>query len=209
RPPSRSLVAALAVAAVTAPLGIQVHDRLNPRGFEVPGSGSEKARALIMRASGADPGNSVLALVRLPAPYGTTGARRALGGVEARLRRDPAVVAVVDAASAHNPAMVGRDRPTTYVLAALRPLDNPRQGDGGKRLLGTFAGDRRVTLGGNPVANHEISKTIEDDLRRAELLAVPLIVLLSFFLFRGLVASLLAPLAGGITVLVSFFLLRE
>ena len=59
-----------------------------------------------------------------------------------------------------------------------------------------------------PVANHEISKTIEADLRRAELLAVPLIVLLSFFLFRGFVASLLAPIAGGITVLVSFFLLR-
>ena len=38
---------------------------------------------------------------------------------------------------------------------------------------------------------------------------MPLIVLLSFFLFRGFVASLLAPLAGGITVLVSFFLLRE
>ena len=59
------------------------------------------------------------------------------------------------------------------------------------------------------MANHEISKTIEDDLRRAELLAVPLIVLLSFFIFRGFVASLLAPLAGGITVIVSFFLLRE
>src|SRR5262249_17320475 len=66
----------------------------------------------------------------------------------------------------------------------------------------------RVTLGGNPVANHEISKTIEDDLRRAELLAVPLIVVLSFFIFRGFVASLLAPVAGAITVIVSFFLLR-
>src|SRR5262249_11661919 len=72
-----------------------------------------------------------------------------------------------------------------------------------------FAGDPQVTLGGSPVANYEISKTIEDDLRRAELLAVPLIVLLSFFLFRGFVASLLAPIAGGITVIVSFFLLRE
>jgi putative drug exporter of the RND superfamily len=76
-------------------------------------------------------------------------------------------------------------------------------------LLAAFAGDRSVTLSGNPVANHEISTTIENDLRRAELLAVPLIVLLSFFLFRGFVASLLAPLAGGITILVSFFLLRE
>jgi RND superfamily putative drug exporter len=209
RRPGRFLGAALAIVAVAAPLGIHVHDRLKPRGFEVPGSGSEKARALIMRASGTDPGNSVLALVRLPASYGTTDARRALASVEARLRRDAAVVTVLDAARSRNPAMIGRDRRTTYVIAALRPLDDQQQEDAGKRLLATFAGDRRVTLGGNPVANHEISKTIEDDLRRAELLAVPLIVLLSFFLFRGFVASLLAPLAGGITVLVSFFLLRE
>jgi RND superfamily putative drug exporter len=88
-------------------------------------------------------------------------------------------------------------------------LDDKQQEQAGKRLLASFAGDREVTLGGNPVANEEISKTIEDDLRRAELLAVPLIVLLSFFLFRGFVASLLAPIAGAITVLVSFFLLRE
>src|SRR5262249_45483549 len=104
--------------------------------------------------------------------------------------------------------MISRDRGTTYVIAALRPLDDEQQGKAGTRLLGAVEDDPRVTLGGNPVANHEISKTIESDLRRAELLAVPLIVVLSFFLFRGFVASLLAPLAGGITVLLSFFLLR-
>jgi predicted RND superfamily exporter protein len=105
--------------------------------------------------------------------------------------------------------MIGRNRRSTYVVAALRPLDDEQQEEAGKRLLDTFAEDARVTLGGNPVANYEISTTIEDDLRRAELLAVPLIVVISFFLFRGFVASLLAPIAGGITVLVSFFLLRE
>jgi hypothetical protein len=48
-------------------------------------------------------------------------------------------------------------------------LDDDHQEAAGRRLLTAFADDRRVTLGGNPVANHEISKTIEDDLRRAEL----------------------------------------
>ena len=38
---------------------------------------------------------------------------------------------------------------------------------------------------------------------------MPLIVLLASFIFRGVVASLLAALAGAITVLVSFFLVRE
>src|SRR5262249_5808072 len=125
-----------------------------------------------------------------------------------RLRRDSAVALVLDARTAHNPSMIARDRRKTYLIAALRPLDDQAQEDAGKRLITAFADDPQVTLGGNPVANHEISNTIEDDLRKAELLAVPLIVVLSFFLFRGFVASLLAPVAGGVTVIVSFFLLR-
>jgi putative drug exporter of the RND superfamily len=202
------LTVALAITAVAAPLGIHVRDHLKPRGFDVAGSGSAEARQLVAEATGTDPANSVLALIRLPAPYGSPGARASIEAVETKLRHDPAVAAVLDATSAHNPGMVSGDRRSTYVIAALRPIDDKAQEDAGKRLLDAFAGDPRVTLGGNPVANQEISKTIEDDLRRAELVAVPLIVLLSFFIFRGVVASLLAPLAGAITVLVSFFLLR-
>jgi uncharacterized membrane protein YdfJ with MMPL/SSD domain len=209
RRPWRLLVATLAIVAVAAPLGIGVREHLKPGGFDVPGSGSAKARELIAEASGSDPAGSVLALVRLPEPYGAPGARRTLESVAERLRRDRAVVVVLDAGSARNPAMISRDSRSTYLIAALRPLDDKQQEEAGKRLLAAFEDDPRVTLGGNPVADHEISATIENDLRRAELLAVPLIVVLSFFLFRGFVASLLAPLAGAITVLVSFFLLRE
>lgn len=208
RRPWRVLAVALAITAVSAVVGVHVRDSLKPRGFDVPGSGSVKARELVAEASGSDPTNSVLALVRLPGPYGTPGARRVIDEVEARLRSDPAVVVVVDAKSARNPTMVAGDRRSTYVIAALRPLEDEQQEDVGKRLLAAFEGDDNVTLGGNPVANHEISTTIERDLRRSEILAVPLIVALSFFIFRGFVASLLAPLAGGITILVSFFLLR-
>ena len=209
RRPWRVLAVALTIVAVAAPLGIQVRGHLKPRGFDVAGSNSARARDLVAQATGTDPANSVLALVRLSAPIDAPGSRRRIAAVEARLRRDPAVAAVLDWRSAHNPAMVAHDRRSTYLIAALRPLSDKEQEEAGKRLLASFAGDPQVTLGGNPVANEEISKTIEDDLRRAELLAVPLIVLLSFFLFRGFVASLLAPIAGAVTVLVSFFLLRE
>src|SRR6266498_2168996 len=203
------LTLALAIIAVAAPIGIRVRDDLKPRGFDVAGSSSAEARKLVAKATNTDPANSVLALVRLPAPYGAPSARGSIEAVEAKLRRDRAVAAVLDATSAHNPTMISRDRRSTYVIAALRPLDDKAQEEAGGRLLAAFAGDPRVTLGGSPIANDEISHAIEDDLRRAELLAVPLIVLLSFFIFRGFVASLLAPLAGAITVLVSFFVLRE
>ncbi len=209
RHPWRLLTLVLALTAIAAPLGINVREHLKPRGFDVAGSGSAQARELIARASGTDPANSVLALVRLRALVDTPESQRRLAEVKSKLRRDRAIVTVLDAETAHNPAMIGRDRRSTYLIAALKPLNDQQQEQTGKRLLAAFAGDRDVTLGGNPVANHEISTTIEQDLRRAELLAVPLIVLLSFFLFRGFVASLLAPIAGVITVLVSFFLLRE
>jgi putative drug exporter of the RND superfamily len=209
RHPWGFLLVAAGCVAVSAPLGLQVRDRLKPRGFDVPGSDSTKARSFIAEASGTDPANTVLALVHLPRRYGQPQAQRAIATVERTLQEDPAVVNVLDAESAHNPALVGRHKRLAYVIAQLRPLDDKQQEEAGKRLLAAFAGSSRVTLGGNPIANHEISSTIETDLRRAELLAVPLIVLLSFFLFRGLIASLLAPLAGGLTVLVSFFLLRE
>ncbi|HEX2434029.1 MAG TPA: MMPL family transporter [Gaiellaceae bacterium] len=209
RRPWRVLAVALAITVIAAPLGIHVRDHLKPRGFDVAGSGSAKAREIVARASGTDPANSVLALVRLDEPLGSPSSRHTIGTVEQKLGHDPAVAAVLDWRTAHNPAMVSRDRRSTYLVAALRPLDDEQQEEAGKRLLASFAPDEHVTLGGNPIANEEISKTIEEDLRRAELLALPLIVLLSFFLFRGFVASLLAPIAGGITVLVSFFLLRE
>jgi RND superfamily putative drug exporter len=208
RHPWRVLAVSIAVTAIAAPLGINVREHLKPRGFDVAGSGSAKARELIEHGSGTDPASSVLALVQLERPLEHPRSQRTIAAVQSKLRRDPAVAVVLDWRSADNPAMIGRDRRSTYLIAALRPLDDERQEQAGERLLAAFDGEADVTLGGSPVANHEISTTIEADLRRAELLAVPLIMLLSFFLFRGFVASLLAPIAGGITILVSFFLLR-
>jgi hypothetical protein len=58
--------------------------------------------------------------------------------------------------------MVARDRRSTYLIAALRPLDDEQQEQAGTRLLAALASDPRVTLG-NPVADRENSKTIKDD----------------------------------------------
>src|SRR5262249_40067344 len=114
----RVLMVALAIVALAAPLGIHVHEHLKPRGFDGAGSGSAKAREAVAGASGTAPADSVLALVRLPAPYGTPTARRTVADVEAKLRRDPAVVAVLDAAGARNPAMISSGRRSTYAVAA-------------------------------------------------------------------------------------------
>src|SRR5262249_30065872 len=101
RRPWGGLAGALAIRAVAAPLRSQVREHLKPRGFDVAGSGSARARELVARATGTDPANSVLALVRLSGPIGTLGSQRRIAAVEAKLRRDVAVAAVLDWRSAH------------------------------------------------------------------------------------------------------------
>src|SRR5207244_11428433 len=46
------------------------------------------------------------------------------------------------------------------------------------------------------------------DLRRAEMLAFPLLFLLSLLFFRSLVAALLPPLIGGLAIVGTFLMLR-
>jgi hypothetical protein len=105
------------------------------------------ARESIAQAAGIDPANSVLALVRLDAPVTAASSQRIIDAVESKLRSDPAVVAVLDWRSAHNPAMVARDGRSTYLIAAVRPLDDTQQEETGRRLLTAFANDPQVRLG--------------------------------------------------------------
>lgn len=130
----RVLVAALVITAVAAALGVHVREYLKPRGFDVADSGSAKARQIIEQASGTDPASSVLALVRLNDPVDTPSSRSKVAVVESKLHRDPAVVAVLDARSAHNPAMISRDQHSVYIIAALRPLNDKQQEEAGSRL---------------------------------------------------------------------------
>ena len=63
-------------------------------------------------------------------------------------------------------------------------------------------------LGGNDVAFHEITDRVTSDLKRAEPFAIPILLLLSFWVFRGLIAALLPLLVGGFAILATFLLLR-
>jgi transcriptional regulator GlxA family with amidase domain len=83
------------ITAAAAPLGIHVRDRLKPRGFDVAGSGSAKARALIAQASGTDPANSVLRSFA-SAPIRATSSQRRIIVVVAKPSRDPALATVLD-----------------------------------------------------------------------------------------------------------------
>ena len=63
-------------------------------------------------------------------------------------------------------------------------------------------------LGGGAVTQEQISSQVQEDLLRAELIAMPLLLLLSLWIFRSPIAALLPVLVGGSTVMGTFFVLR-
>src|SRR5260370_26537050 len=104
--------------------------------------------------------------------------------------------------------MPPRDRALTYVVAYFRPRSDQQLQDAAQRIEDQFAGQRDVRLGGEQIAGAQANTQVGHDLARAELLAFPLIFLLSLLFFRSLVAALLPPLLGGLAILVTFFALR-
>ena len=80
--------------------------------------------------------------------------------------------------------------------------------DWANTLTKRFAHTPGVSLGGSGVANAQVNHLVGSGLAHAELLAFPLIVLLSVLFFRSFVASFLPPLLGGLTIVITFLVMR-
>ena len=65
-----------------------------------------------------------------------------------------------------------------------------------------------MTVGGGELAQEQVGDQVSEDIARAELLAFPILFLLSFFVFRSLVAALLPLAVGGATIMLSFLAMR-
>ena len=124
-----------------------------------------------------------------------TGGPAVVERTRARIDRDPAV------------ARTAVDE-NGVVLAFLHTRGGDSSKQAADRLLAAFADDPQVRLGGGAIASRQVTAAIQRDLRRAELIAFPLVLLLSFWVFRGFVASLLPPLVGAGAIALTFFGLR-
>jgi uncharacterized membrane protein YdfJ with MMPL/SSD domain len=107
--------------------------------------------------------------------------------------------------NSHLPELVSRDGHLSLVLAAFADREDSTHAV--ERVRAQVAGSG-VRFGGNDVAFDEINKTTSSDLQRAEMFAFPILLLLSFWVFRGLVAAALPLLVGGFAIVLTFILLR-
>ena len=169
--------------------------------FDPPAAEAVQAREAIAAATGASASPDVIALVRLGAPAGSAAGQAKLGEVVAAARGPE--VARVDAYEPGGPReLVSRDGRSSYVAVSLR------DGADSEPLVERLDRVPAVTLGGPELINEQAGAQVEEDLARAELLAFPLLFLVSLVVFRGLVAALLPLFVGMITVLSTFLLMR-
>ena len=197
-----AVAALLSVLAAVA--GASVADRLDPYAAEDPSTESVRADALLERA-GVGAGVDVVALVDTPRGAGSPSGRARVGEVARELRADPDVGRVVTFEQAGR-GLVARGGRSTYVAAGLRA--GADENAAGERLIERLGDEPGVQLGGFAVASPQVNEQVSEDLTRAELLAFPLLFLLSFLFFRSVVAAALPLLVGGMAIVLTMLGLR-
>ncbi|MBK5230903.1 MAG: MMPL family transporter, partial [Thermoleophilia bacterium] len=209
---NRPLFVVLAMAivmAVALSFSAGLSDRLSSTGFTTRGAESEKALDQLAKATGADADAQVVALVDFNKPIDSKRGRRLVATVTKKLKAEPNMKFVNSPFDdgGVDKSLIANDGKAAVVLGNLKNGLGDASG-AADRLQNAFANVDHVTLGGSEMAKNKVSATIRSDLKRAELMAFPLILLIALFVFRGLIAALLPVLIGGITIPVSFALIR-
>ncbi|HWX88293.1 MAG TPA: MMPL family transporter [Solirubrobacteraceae bacterium] len=208
----RTLLIAGAVFLLAAALGGPVVSILKSQSsdFQDPKAPNQQVLRAIERATGQTATYGLVALVPSAGDVRTDrAAQRESARVAALLAVQPGFQRAIayggTGPNSHLSLLVSRDGHQALVLGAFANREDSTHAV--QRVRAQVAGSG-VRFGGNDVAFDEINKTTSSDLERAEMFALPILLLLSFWVFRGLIAAALPLLVGGFAIVLTFFLLR-
>jgi RND superfamily putative drug exporter len=190
---------------VAGVLGGGVASRLDPYGADDPATEAVQARQRLEDAGLHEP--AVLAVVT-HAPVHSAATRARVEDLERGVREQPGVQSVSGYYDTHSPVFVSRNRRSTYFVVTLKTFADKQWQETGADIAAKLSAKPGVIVGGAAVAQDQVNKQVENDLQKAEMLAFPLLFLLSFLFFRSLVASLLPLMIGGLAIVGTFLILR-
>ncbi|WP_435746914.1 MMPL family transporter [Nocardioides sp. SYSU DS0663] len=203
------LLVAVALTLAAGAYGAGVFGSLSQGGFDDPGS--EAAREL--RAEREAFGNQGVDVVAIfSAPEGATvddrSFRAELGEV---LDAVPAgtTSSVVSMLAVDDPALVSEDRTATQVLVSLAGGSQDEYLRHYDELAPVLRDtDLEVDLAGAFAVYDDVNETTSKDLKRAELVSMPIVVLLALLIFGSLVAALMPALVGLVAMLGALAVVR-
>jgi uncharacterized membrane protein YdfJ with MMPL/SSD domain len=190
---------------VAGALGGSVADRLDPYGADDPDTETVRAADLL---EGAGYRDTAVTVLFEGAPVSSAATRGKVERVEDQLRARDDVALVTGYYDTGSRDFVSRDGNATYLAVALQPTDDKAWQEAAKEIKNELSGRAGVAVGGPALAQEQVNKQVEEDLRTAEMFALPLLFLLSLLFFRSLAASLLPLLIGGLAIVGTFLLLR-
>ncbi|MDX6698491.1 MAG: putative drug exporter of the superfamily [Solirubrobacteraceae bacterium] len=206
--PRRVLLVAVLLFLAAGAFGGSVAKHLDPYGADDAATETYAARTAIERASGLEAKPGVIALVATPTGARSPAGRARVARVVATLRREPTVGRVVSTLDRPDPALIARDGRSTYVAAVMRAVGEHRLDGAAPQIQRRLDALPGVRAGGRLLASHELNHIVESDLQHAEMLAFPLLFVLSLLFFRSLVAALLPLLVGMLAIVGTFAGLR-
>ena len=202
--PKRVIAVTVILFALAGFFGSGVADRLDPYSADDPDTESVIAQERLEDAGYRE--TSAVVLIEGVNPESATGARR----VEEVATATADVEGVRDVTGfldTDDPAFVSRAGDTTYLAVTFEATDDDEVQETGEVLSAALEDTDGVSVGGNAVAQQQVNEKVESDLQRAELLAFPILFLLSLLFFRSLVAAALPLLIGALAIVSTLLLL--
>ena len=185
-------------------VGGGVADKLDPYGAEDPDTETVQAQEMLEEAGYRD--TAVIVLFE-DAPVDSAATRARVAGVTRELRARDDVALVTGYYETRSRDFVSKDGDSTYLAVALTPTEDKAWQEAAEAIEDQLAGRAGIEIGGPALAQEQVNKQVESDLQRAELLAFPLLFLLSFLFFRSLVAALLPLMIGALAIVGTFLTL--
>ena len=211
--PKRVLAMVGLLAIVAVAFGGRVERHLEPAGFSDPASESEVVSERLLREMGYDPVPGIVVLVSARSDTAldlqSAALRREARRLSAELGSVPHVRRVVNPLQDEQPGLVARDRSSFMLSAFLDTRNEDTRGDAAAEVRDRLESDvARVQVGGFATAFNDVNEAVREDLLKAELIALPLLLVLLLVVFRGVVAALIPLAIGGLSIVGAFLTLR-
>ncbi|MFB7404691.1 MMPL family transporter [Streptomyces rubiginosohelvolus] len=200
--PRLALLAALVITALAVFAGSGVADRMGSGGWQAPDAESTYATEVLAREFPASQPNLLLLVDSGSAGVDDPAVAAEAARLVERLKAEPGISGVGSYWETASPALRSEDGQEAIIAARIGG-DEKAAGETLDRLAPAFAGERgpvTVSLGGPVAVQHEMQTTIQEDLLRAELIALPVTLVLLVMVFGSAIAAML-PLAVGIVAI--------
>ncbi|MFE9244593.1 MMPL family transporter [Nocardiopsis sp. NPDC006938] len=200
-------------AAFSVVWGLGVFSDVSQSGFEDPDSESSRAMDVLQEELGHDDIDIIAVYrsdeMRVDNPTFAQAVRRITDVLPGDVVAGYDLYLDEELSDVERGMLVSEDMHATYVPVTLTGdthEERLHQYEEAARAL--ESGPLETHLGGPIAVEHELSETAESDIIRAELITLPVLLLLLVLIFGGLVAGLVPLAVGGLAILGSLTVLR-